>query len=277
MATQSSLMFTYLEHASPLHRLNPAAKLLGLAVVAAGATLAFDPFIPGLLLLALWLTAWLVGRVPLRQMLRWSLPILLLPLPIALFTALYADLGAYITPHVIWQWGPWTLAAEGIRTGIGLGLRVATFIATSLLFISTTDPTDFALSLIQNLKVPYRFGYGVLVSYRFLPLLRHEFETIRMAHRVRGVGERGGLRGLIERTRRYAIPLLAAAIRKSERTALAMDAKAFGAGPDRTYYRRMRLRPRDALFVLALLAYTAAVYLFALRFGLADLQWIPGA
>ncbi len=270
-------MFTYLAHASPLHRLNPAAKLLGLATVAAGATLAFDPFIPGALLVGLWLATWLLGRVPLRRMVRWSLPILLLPLPLAIFTALYADLTPYPDPRILWQWGPWTLAREGIVIGIGLGFRVATFIATSLLFITTTDPADFAISLIQNLKVPYRFGYGVLVSYRFLPLLRDEFETIQMAHKVRGVGERAGLRGRVEQIRRYAIPLLAAAIRKSERTALAMDAKAFGAGPDRTYYRQLRLQTHDMLFVLAAIGYTVAVYGLALRLNLAVIQLVPGA
>jgi energy-coupling factor transport system permease protein len=269
-------MFTYLAHASPLHRMNPSAKLLGLAVVAAGATLSFDPFIPGLLLLGLWFTTWLVGRVPLRRMMRWTLPILLLPLPLAFFTALYADLGRLSEPHILWQWGPWSLAAEGIASGIGVGLRVSSFIATSLLFITTTDPTDFAISLIQNLKVPYRFGYGVLISYRFLPLLRSEFETIRMAHKVRGVGHRSGIRGRVNQIRRFAIPLLAAAIRKSERTALAMDAKAFGAGPERTYFRRMEAGHRDALFVLGAIGYTVGLYALALHFGLADLQWIPG-
>lgn len=268
-------MFTYLRHASPLHRLNPAAKLAGLAIVAAGATLAFDPFVPGMLALGLVLTAWWVGRIPWRQMWRWSVLLLLFPLPLVIFTALYADLSRYPQPHILWHWGPWTLAAEGLRSAIGLGLRVVTFMATSLLFVSTTDPTDFALSLIQNLKVPYRFGYGVLVSYRFLPLLRREYETIRMAHRVRGFAEGRGLRGLLARTRRYAIPLIAAAIRKSERTALAMDAKAFGAGPHRTYYRQMRITRRDVFFVLLLTGYTVLVYWMALRFGLADVQWVP--
>jgi energy-coupling factor transport system permease protein len=269
-------MFTYLARASPLHRLNPAAKLLGLGVVAAGATLSFDPFIPGALAIGLWLLTWMVGRIPLRRMLRWTLPLLILPLPLMAFTALYFDLSRFPAPTILWQWGPWTLAAEGLRAGIGLGLRVSCFMATSLLFISTTDPTDFAISLIQNLKVPYRFGYGVLVSYRFLPLLRSEFETIRMAHRVRGVGRRAGLRGRLEQTQRYAIPLLAAALRKSQRTALAMDAKAFGAGPDRTYLRQMRLAPSDALFALGTVAFTATIYWLAFRFGLADLQFIPG-
>jgi energy-coupling factor transport system permease protein len=268
-------MFTYLAQASFLHRRNPTAKLLGLAIFAAGATLAFDPFIPGMLLLGLWLTTWLVGRVPLRQMLRWSLPILLLPIPLMILTALYADLSAYASPHILWHWGPWTLSAEGITTGIGLGLRVGTFIATSLLFIATTDPTDFAISLVQNLKVPYRFGYGVLVSFRFLPLLRAEFEIIRMAHKVRGVGERAGLGGRMKQMQHYAIPLLAAAIRKSERTALAMDAKAFNAGTGRTYFRQMRIDWGDMIFISAALLYVVGIYLVAQHYNLADLQWVP--
>jgi len=263
-------MFSYLAGASPLHRLNPAAKLGALAAVAAGATLSFDPFIPAALALGLWLASWLLGRVPLRRMLRWTLP-----LPLAVFTALYADLSDVANPQILWQWGPWTLAREGVRTGIGLGLRVTCFLATSLLFLTTTDPSDFAISLIQNLKIPYRFGYGVLISYRFLPLLRSEFETIRMAHKVRGAGRRAGLLGGLDQLRRFAIPLLAAALRKSERAALAMDAKAFGSGPQRTYFRQTRVGRADLIFLLGALGYTTAVYWLALRAGLADLQWIP--
>jgi energy-coupling factor transport system permease protein len=258
-----------------MHRLNPAAKLGALALVAAGATLSFDPFIPGALALGLWLVSWLLGRVPLRRMLRWTVPLLVLPLPLAAFTALYADLSGVPDPQVFWRWGLWSLAWEGVRSGIGVGLRVTCFLATSLLFLSTTDPADLAISLIQNLRIPYRFGYGVLISFRFLPQLRMEFDTIRLAHRVRGAGRRAGPRGALDQLRRYAIPLLAAALRKSERTALAMDAKAFGSGPQRTYFRQMRVGRRDLFFLLGAAAYTLAVYWLALRTGLADLQWIP--
>jgi energy-coupling factor transport system permease protein len=270
-------MFTYLAAASPLHRLNPSAKLLGLAVIAAGATLAFDPFVPAALLVGLWLTTLIIGRAPLSRMLRWTLPILLIPVPLSIFTALYADLSRFASPTILWAWGPWRLSSEGILIGIGLGLRVSCFMATSLLFIATTDPTDFAVSLIQNLKVPYRFGYGILISYRFLPLLRTELETIRLAHKVRGVGQTTGLAGRWRETRRIALPLLASAIRHSERTALAMDAKAFGEGPQRTYLRQMKFRARDGVFVLSATAFCVAVYAVAIHFGVADLQWIPGA
>jgi energy-coupling factor transport system permease protein len=268
-------MFTYLAAASPLHRLNPSAKLLALALVAGGATLAFDPFVPAALLMGLWLTTLLLGKTPIASMLRWSLPILLVPIPLAAFTALYADLSRFSSPTILWSWGPWSLASEGLLIGVGLGLRVSCFMATSLLFISTTDPTDFAISLIQNLKLPYRFGYGILISYRFLPLLRTELETIRLAHKVRGIGRSGGLIGRWREMRRMALPLVASAIRHSERTALAMDAKAFAAGPGRTYFRQMKISPRDGFFVLAAALFTLGVYVLAIRLGVADLQWIP--
>jgi energy-coupling factor transport system permease protein len=270
-------LFEYYEASSPLHHLNPMVKLAGVAVVMAGATLFFDPFIPAALTAGLLLSLGVLGRVPPRRLARWLLPALAFGLPVAIFNALYFDVSRVPNPVVLARFGPWLITAEGVWAGLGLGLRVVCFLAASLFFITTTDPTDFALSLIQQAHLPYRFGYGVLVSYRFLPLLRAEFETIRAAHRVRGVGERAGLRGRLEQMRRYAIPLLAGAIRHSERTALAMDSKSFGAGPGRTYRRLLRVAASDWAFVLAALAYTVLVILLAHRLGLADLQLVPGA
>lgn len=270
-------MFSYWQTASPLHRLNPSMKLLAMAIVALAATFTFDPFIPALLSLGLWMTAWWVGRIPFRQMLRWSIPLVTLPVPLMVFTALYTDLSRYPQPRILWSWGPWTVAVESLWVALALGLRVTTFMGTSLLFIATTDPTDFAVSLAQNFKVPYRFAYGLLVALRFLPLMRQEWEQIQMAHRLRGVEEERGWGRFLRQMQRYAVPLLAAAIRKSERTALAMEAKAFGAFPDRTYFRQMPIRRGDILFVAAWAAYVVVVYGLALTLHVARLEIVPSA
>ena len=50
---------------------------------------------------------------------------------------------------------------------------------------------------------------------------------------------------------RLVVPLLAGAIRHAERVALAMDARAFGAHPDRTERTISRWRRRDTVFVIA--------------------------
>jgi len=270
-------LFEFYSTPSALHRLNPMAKMVGMVIVMSGATLYFDPIIPGALTIGLMLALWLLGGAPLGLLLRWLLPALGMGLPLAIFGALYFDVTRVVQPAVIGRLGPWLLTIEGLWSALGLGLRLGCFMAASLFFVATTDPTDFALSLIQQAHLPYRFGYGLLVAYRFLPLLRTEFETIRVAHRVRGVGERAGLRGRFEQLRRYAIPLLAGAVRRSERTALAMDSKAFGAGPGRTYRRVLRVTRRDYAFVLGTLAYTVAVVVLASQIGVADMRLVPVA
>lgn len=89
-----------------------------------------------------------------------------------------------------------------------------------------------------------------MAAYRFVPMLNFELTVIRAAHKIRGISDRGGLKAKFEQTKRYALPLLSTAIRKAERTALAMDSRAFGAFENRTYYRMQKFTLRDLLFIL---------------------------
>ena len=57
----------------------------------------------------------------------------------------------------------------------------------------------------------------------------------------------------------YIVPLLAGAIRHAERVALAMDARAFGAHPDRTERYLLPWRRRDTVFTVLFWIASAAV------------------
>ena len=76
------------------------------------------------------------------------------------------------------------------------------------------------------------------------------------------------LRGRWEQLRRYAVPLLATAIRKSERVAIAMDSKAFGALPKRTYYRRLDIDWMDWAMVAGAVVATVLILVVLARSGL---------
>ncbi len=264
-------LFSYYEEDSFLHHLNPSVKLLALFVAVVVLTFAKDPYTPGVFLVLTLTTLWLGGKVPPKVILRSIWPLALLTIPFFAFNTLYFDLGKVANPHIWFHFGPWTVAREGATSGLALSLRILAFITGSLLFVATTDPSDFALSLIQQARIPYRFGYGILVAYRFIPLWTEELETIRAAHRVRGVGGRGGVRGKLEQFQRYAIPLLANAIRKSERVAIAMDSRAFGSAEKRTYYRELSVRPADwaflALTILSLATIMAVLSAMGLTRG----------
>lgn len=158
------------------------------------------------------------------------------------------------------QVGGWTLYAGALETGLATGLRLAAIVALTLIAgLSTTGP-DFVRAAVQHLRVPYRIGYTALAAFRFVPRFAYELDVIRQAHRVRGAHGRRGPFAAAARWFGYVVPLLAGAIRHAERVALAMDARAFGAHPDRTERHLVPLRARDLVFTLALWAASAAIF-----------------
>ncbi|BDZ71311.1 hypothetical protein GCM10025861_18280 [Methanobacterium petrolearium] len=74
--------------------------------------------------------------------------------------------------------------------GVAIALRIYALLLFSFPFVLTTEPSNFIRSLIQNLKIPYRFSYGVLVAFRFVPMMETEFNVIRSAHKVMGISEK---------------------------------------------------------------------------------------
>jgi energy-coupling factor transport system permease protein len=84
-------------------------------------------------------------------------------------------------------------------------------------------------------------------------LLEVELQTIRAARQMRGGIGRGGLLDGVRDAFGYAIPLMASAVRRGERVALAMESRAFGALPARTYFRATSVGRADLAFVLVCL------------------------
>mgnify|MGYP005844122625 CR=1 FL=1 len=189
-------LFSFYDADSFLHRRNPVFKLLSLMVMVLAVTMAFDPWTPLAFFCAGVLIQSILGRVPLSRMWR--------PLLFFFVVGAVGFIGSnaffYSPPPgraltVLWEAGAVRITAEGIRVGISLTIRMMSIVIFSIIFVTTTDPTDFVLSLIQQARFPFRLGYGILVAYRFVPLWQTELETIRAAHRIRGAGERATLRG----------------------------------------------------------------------------------
>jgi energy-coupling factor transport system permease protein len=263
---------TYSELDSPLQRVTPSAKLIVAVLIMLAVTLVFDPVTP-LLLVALALVLLRgFGRIPLATIGRSLWPAVLTAL--GFFWVAVAFPRATESATVVAQLGPLSVTSEAIWRGGAIALRVLCFAAYSMLFVLTTNPTDVMLALVQHWRVPPGIAYAAMAAYRFVPLFAAEAESIRLAHRVRGLGQGGGLGGRVEAARRFAIPLLASAIRRAERVAIAMESKGFDGHSRRTYFRTMRWRTTDVLFVLAMLATFGAI--FALSHSLGVLRLWDG-
>lgn len=183
--------------------------------------------------------------------------------------SLWTDASHVDQSVVIWQIGAWTLYGGALEIGLATGLRIAAIVALSLIVgLSTTGP-DLVRATVQQLRVPYRIGYTALAAFRFVPRFGHELEVIRQAHRVRGAHGGRGPFAAIARWFGYVVPLMAGAIRHAERVALAMDARAFGAHPDRTERHLVPFRARDVVFVVLFLTVSAVVLWILFPWGLA--------
>jgi energy-coupling factor transport system permease protein len=164
--------------------------------------------------------------------------------------------------------GPLTVYQAGVINGLIVILRTCALLSLSLLFTLTTDTSDFIRAMVQQWKLPYKLGYGALAAFRFLPMLQAEMQLIQAAHKVRGIADQGGIRVHYDRLRRYAIPLLATAIRRAERTALAMDGRAFGVFPTRSYYKQFRFTISDYLFIASFWLLNILIIVTLWRIGL---------
>jgi energy-coupling factor transport system permease protein len=173
---------------------------------------------------------------------------------IGVFNVLFAS--EQLGPTVV-ELGPIRIGLETLANGLGLSLRLLAVVLAGLLATATTQPTDLADSLIQQLRVSPRFAVGALAALRLLPLLSQEWQTLAMARRARGL-DAG--RSPIAAVRLFAgqgLALLVGAIRRGTRMAQAMEARGFGAMPCRTSARIHVVRPRDWGWIVGAAALSA--------------------
>ena len=256
--------------ASPLrflYGLNPLAKLLAPVPVIIMLVFVRDFTTPAVFVLLAYALL-LIGASFTRRL----AVIMTLAIPIAAAAlgfgfSLWTDAALVDDTPVAWQLGGWTMYSGALAIGLATGLRLAAIVSLTLIAGLTTTGPDLVRASVQQLRVPYRIGYTALAAFRFVPRFGHELEVIRQAHRVRGAHGGSGPFSSIARWFGYIVPLLAGAIRHAERVALAMDARAFGAHPDRTERHLVPWRVRDTVFVLAFWAVSAVLLVLLFPWG----------
>lgn len=221
---------------SPLGRVSPVLKLAIAMAWLVGLFLTTE-ILPALVLALVALLATLVvGYVPARTVARGLAPLWLAALSIGLLNGLFGAANADPALAELGRIGPFRLTEAGLMGGVALMARVLAVATVGVLFAQTTDATRLVDSLVQQVRLPERFGYGALAAYQAVPRFAEDLTTLRQARRIRGL--RGGWHP------RLLVGLLVLAIRHADRLALAMDARGFGSAP-RSRYRPVRWRLED--------------------------------
>jgi energy-coupling factor transport system permease protein len=229
-----------------LHHRNPLTKLLALALVLLSAFL-LPPVV--LIGLAVVIVAVLWSAGLLRQAVRaMRIPALLL-LSILLVNALFFP-GAR---DVLATLGPLSLSREGLTFGLISAGRILVAFLASVAFLFTTLADDMLETLIAR-GASHRISFVVLSAVQMVPRMQERAGSILEAQQARGLS----LEGSFVRRIRALVPLIGPVLLGSlvdvrERT-FALEARGFGARPNRTAYRIVADPPIDRWLRLGLIA-----------------------
>lgn len=234
---------------SPLHGLDPRAKILGTALLVVGVF--FVNSVAGLLLVALAVVVLIaVARIPPGLFLGLLRPVLFIVALTALFQVLFVREGA-----VILEWGFIRVHEGGLRMGFFLALRILLLVGAAGILTSTTTPVALAdgiedlLSPLRRVRFPaHEVAMMMTIALRFIPTLQEEAQKIMKAQAARGADFSEG--GLIRRVRALVpilVPLTVGAFRRADELADAMESRGYRGGEGRSRYRELRFRFRDAV------------------------------
>jgi energy-coupling factor transport system permease protein len=166
------------------------------------------------------------------------------------------------------------ISAESVTYGIAQYMRFLSMAAVGLPIAFAIAPGDIGPAFAR-LGVPYKFAYGLELTFRFIPSLAADMQTTIDAQRIRGYEwEKRGRSpvGKLTRTVPLLTPVTINAIVGAEDTIDAMDLRGFGTGK-RTWLRQLHMGHTDRITIaaFALLLVTITVLSFS---GLTVL-WVP--
>ena len=157
----------------------------------------------------------------------------------------------YGTYTVLFGYGRFSVTAEQLFYQLNYTLKFFATIPVVLLFVSTTNPSEFAASL-NKIGIKYSVAYSVALALRYIPDIQAQYRDISQASQARGI-EMSKKASVIERLKAASdilIPLILTSVDRIEVISNAMELRCFGKNKTRTWYME---RPFTAADVTAMI------------------------
>ena len=247
----------YYQSDSVIHKLDPRVKLIT-TIVFIVSLFVVDNFI-GYIIAALFLALVIRNsKVPFKFMVKGMKSILVLLLITVFFNLFLTPGEALIT---VWKF---TITKEGLKTAAFMAIRLTFLIIGSSVMTLTTTPNNLTDGLeklmrpLRVIRVPvHEIAMMMSIALRFIPILLEETDKIMKAQIARGADFESG--NLIKKAKSLVpllVPLFISACRRANDLAMAMEARCYRGGDQRTKMKPLQYKKRDAL------AYTVtAIYL----------------
>ena len=240
---------SYVPGDSPLHRLDPRAKLL-MCITYVVLVFFANSLATCLLLLLTLLVAIFVSQVSPKLYWRGIKPLVWIILITVIFQVLFSAGGP-----VYWRWGIFSVTRDGLVNSLIIFFRFVVIITASTILTVTTptlrivDALSWFMRPLKAVKVPVnQITLMISIALRFIPTIMDEAVKIANAQRSRGMNlDEGNLFKRLLRMVPILIPLFVDSFKRAEELATAMEARGYDPDAPRTHYRQLHWATRDTI------------------------------
>ena len=248
---------------SILHKMDPRAKLVGTMVFIIS-VFVFHTF-PGYAVATLFLAGMIIiSKVPPKFMFKGLKAIVMLLMITVIFNIL-------LTPgKVLWQWGILHVTEEGLKLAGRMAIRLTYLVIGSSIMTLTTTPNQLTDGLerllrpLNKLHVPiHEIAMMMSIALSFFPILLEETVKIMKSHIARGAEfELGNRMQKAKNMIPLLVPLFISAFRRANDLAMAMEARCYHGGDNRTQMKPLHYESRDYIAYVVMFAYLAIAIIF---------------
>ena len=243
-------LFNYIDRPSPIHALTGATKLVCLLLWSFAAMFTYDTRYLAALA-ALSFVLFRLSRIGIRDvsfMLGFTAFFLVMNNILVYVFSPRHGTEIYGTCHIILGSGRYALTQEQLFYHLNYFLKYLATIPIVLLFVSTTNPSEFAASL-NKLGVKYSVAYSVALALRYIPDVQKEYREISQAQQARGIEmtKKASVMSRLRSVSAILIPLILSSMDKIEVVSNAMELRSFGKHKKRTWYMGRPFRAADIL------------------------------
>lgn len=243
-------VLNYLPRESVIHNLTGTSKLTFFLLFTFAGMLTYDTRVLVFLLLVS-VVCFFMSKLKFKEvrfMMTFTLVFLLLNnLFIFLFnpdqgTAIYGT--RHVLFHIFWRYD---VTAEQLFYMLNISLKYFIALPVAILFISCTDPSEFASSL-NSIGVSYKVGYSVSLALRYIPDIQRDYHNISTAQQARGVelGKKVSFFKRLKNSVSILLPLIMQSLSRIDVISNAMQLRGFGKNPKkRTWYVKRAFRRND--------------------------------
>ena len=253
---------------SAVHKLDPRTKLIMLVVyiVALFCAVSWVSYAVVFVFLA---TTIAVSKIPVKSIVRGMKPLVL----ILVFTGVLNLFFTVGEGEPLVDFWIITIYTEGIVRALFMMIRILMLISGTFLLTYTTSPislTDGLESLLGPLKVlrlpVHELSMMMCIALRFIPTLIEETDKIMKAQIARGADfESGNLMKKAKAMVPLLVPLFISAFRRANDLAMAMEARCYRGGDNRTKMKPLIYQKRDRLAYGVILIYLVGCFMVGNR------------